>query len=100
MDRFSWADDDIEIEPAKMAEGGIATPGADGDKAEQLLAASTREGAATLADVTRRALKRWLARGATVLHADRLLDDAERQDLADAIAATNATAELLGRSRI
>jgi len=55
-----------------------------------------------LADITRRALKRWLGEhGAdALLHANRLFSDAERQDLADALAATNATANLLGRSRV
>lgn len=54
-----------------------------------------------MADITRRAIKRWLGHGSkTLLHADRLFNDQERQDLADAIAATNTTANLLGRSRI
>lgn len=81
--------------------GDVALVGADGQKAEQLLQASRREGAAVLTDITRRALQRWLAHGAgTLLSADRLFNDAERQDLQAAIAATNATAGLLGRSRI
>lgn len=81
----------------------MALAGADGAKAEQLLTNSTKQGAAVLADITRRALKRWLSdpRTAAALPQARSLFNAEeRKDLADALAATNATANLLGRARI
>lgn len=79
----------------------MALAGTDGAQVEQLLNESRKQGAAVLADVTRRALKRWLDRGpAGLLTARRLFTDEERQDLIDALAATNATANLLGRSRI
>jgi predicted double-glycine peptidase len=75
--------------------------GHDGVKVEQLLATAQREGAAVLADITRRAVTRWLVKGPqALLKADTLYDAQERQDLADALAATNSTANLLGRSRI
>lgn len=87
---------------AKPANSGeVALAGADGKKAAELLRHAKQEGAATLSDITRRALTRLLAEGPhNVMSAAKLFDDAETSDLADAIAATNATAELLGRARI
>lgn len=51
------------------------------------------DGVKVLADVTRSALGRGVSGG-------RLFDDGERQELADALAGVNATADLLGRSRV
>ena len=91
---------DARLDAQVADSGDVALANADGHKAADLLAASQREGAAVLARVTRSALARWLDRGDVVLHADRLFNDTERAEIADSIAATNVTAELLGRSRI
>jgi chorismate mutase len=56
-----------------------------------------KEGAAKLAALCRAAVKRH---GPKIVDATELFTDAERQELADQIAATKATAELLGRARI
>jgi len=87
---------------AQVADGGeVALGGQDGAKAEQLLAAAKRQGAAVLATITRQALRRLLSSGGgRVLAARQIYTMTERQQLADAIAATNATAQLLGRARI
>lgn len=95
---------DIAADLAKQSDnpdGDIALAGRDGKRAEQLLAAAQEEGTAVLADVTKRALKRWLAAGPYAVMMTRNLYNAEEMaDIAEAIAATNSTANLLGRSRI
>lgn len=55
-----------------------------------------------LADVTRAAVGRLLADGGAdaITSVDELFNDDEKQTLANQLAATNATAELLGRARI
>lgn len=83
------------------ADDQVATPDRDGAKAEQLLQRSKRDGTTVLAAVTKSALQRWLAHGPRVLlQASNFFDAAERQRLADSLAATTATANLLGRARI
>lgn len=85
----------------ESAGGDTALAGADGKKAEALLAKAQSEGTAALYDVTKSAVKRLLAGGAAkAAYVNTLFNDGEKQQLADALAATNATAELLGRSRI
>lgn len=59
-----------------------------------------QEGATTLAAVAGDALYRLLEAGVAGETPARLFTDEERERLAEALAATNATAELLGRSRI
>ena len=87
--------------PPGPAPEQVALGGQDGERAEQLLDAAKAEGVAVISTITRQALARWLDIGtSTLLHADRLYNDDERQQLANALAATNATANLLGRSRV
>lgn len=82
-------------------DGDVALAGRDGIAAEKLLDNSRRQGAAALADVARRAIKRLLAGGAkAVLSAKSLFSPDEARDVEDALAATVGTAHLLGRSRI
>lgn len=87
--------------PAAGGERDTALAGADGKKAEALLATAQREGTAVLYEVAKSAVKRLVAMGETkAASATELFNDEEKQKLADALAATNATADLLGRSRI
>lgn len=76
----------------------VAPTGNDTERAEQLLERSRREGIAVLARVVGSAVTRFAADGSPA--DETLFDDAERQELADALAAVTATADLLGRSRI
>jgi F like protein len=78
----------------------VALAGADGQQAAELLRSSVKQGAAILGALTEAAVKRLLANPATARSAKRLFTDDEREQLADALAAVNATAELLGRTRI
>lgn len=89
----------------------MALAGADGKRAEQLLAGAKADGVRVLADVTRRALTRllgWRRAGNAgglqakdrVMAATRLLSPGERRQLTASLAATTATATLLGASRI
>jgi hypothetical protein len=78
----------------------VALAGKDGQQAGQLLHVAVREGAAVLEDVTRSAVTRLLARPRRVAKATHLYNDDELMTLADSLAATNATGELLGASRI
>jgi len=88
-------------EPEGQAAREVAPAGPDGYRIGELLRHAKREGSMILAGIAERAGKRLLQGGARqALQERRLFTDAERQELADAIAATNATAELLGRSRI
>lgn len=80
--------------------GEVALPGHDGVKAEQLLQRAKQEGSAVLEDLTRKAIKRLLERPEQAGQAERLFNERERQDLADAFAAVVGTANLLGRTRI
>lgn len=78
---------------------GIA--GADGRRALELLANAQRRGAARLTDLARATLAKLLAKGPkAVLRAKSIFSADQLADLADQITATNATADLLGRSRI
>jgi hypothetical protein len=87
--------------PQPATGGDVALAGKDGQKAAQLLRRAKDEGAQVLGDVTGRALKRLLASGAGgVKQARSLFTGPELKELAAALAATTATAELLGRSRI
>src|SRR5262245_22026594 len=87
-----------DASPAGQASDQIALPGPEGARAEELLRAAREQGVETLGVVTRQALRRLLAGGSV---ADgQLLTDAERQQLAAALAAVTASADLLGRTRI
>jgi hypothetical protein len=81
------------------AEPDVALAGADGHAAEKLLRASVRQGAAVLGTLAEEAVKRLLESGKPRA-ARRLFTDDERRRLAAALAATNATADLLGRARV
>ena len=78
----------------------IAQVGADQRRAQQLLRASQKLGAATLGTLARQALKRALAGGVGNFPTHPFFNDTERRRLAKAFAAVTATAELLGRARI
>lgn len=87
--------------PAGQAPDLTALPGADGVRAEQLLRAARDAGVAELAAIARAAGKRLLRGGGRkALAARELFNAEERQRLAAALAATTATADLLGRSRV
>src|SRR5262245_49797687 len=77
----------------------VAPAGPDGAKVLELLAQAKKRGAATLGHLTRQAVSRLLGRDQPAT-ATKLFNASERQQLATMIAATNATAELLGRARI
>src|SRR5262245_40831525 len=84
--------------PVGQAADQIALPGPEGARAEELLKAAREQGVETLGVVTRQALRRLLSQGSV---ADgQLLTDAERGQLAAALAAVTASADLLGRTRI
>ncbi len=85
-------------EPAGQAPQEIA-PAPDHVRAEQLLRKAKDEGAAVLADVARSAVRRLL-HGGKWKDATELFDHAERDTLADQLAATLAPAELLGMARV
>ncbi len=78
----------------------MSLAGADGAQAAKLLRASVKHGAATLGTITEAAVKRLLGKPDNISKSNALFTDDERQQLADTLAATNATAELLGRARI
>lgn len=88
-------------QPTGQAPVQIALAGHDGARAEQLLANAKSHGARIMAELTRGALRRLLAKGrAGAMRAKRLFSDAQRNRLAAALASTVATADLLGRVRI
>lgn len=74
--------------------------GSDAEQAEKLLAAAQAQGVAVLAEITRKAVKRVLRNSGTIEGISELYTEEERQQLADQLRDTVATAELLGRARI
>ena len=78
----------------------MALAGPDGERAALLLRRSKREGAAVLSNLTRIAVARLVERSDSGLGVKRLFKDGERRVLTGVIAATNATAELLGRAKV
>ncbi len=91
-------DSPADTAPTVSASPDIAGPARDRERARELLRNALRDGAEVLAKVAGSAVRRLLATGAPA--GPRLFDPAERLDLADALAAPRATAELLGRSRV
>lgn len=91
------ADDADTTGPA--AEQVAGPHDSDHDAAEALLENAKWAGAATLATITQAAVLRLLESD-DPLGAETLFDEGELAQLAAQIAATNATAELLGRARI
>ncbi len=79
------------------AAGDVALPGREGQRVRQLLAESQRRGTQVLQDITRQALER---QGSKILSASTLFNPEESEKFADALAASMATADLLGRTRI
>lgn len=77
----------------KPASKEVALAGPDGHELARLVREAKSQGIDTLADVVRDALKGYDGTGP-------LLDDNHLMQLADAIAGVNATADLLGRSRV
>lgn len=89
---------------ASFAEDGaadrqVAGPRGDAAEAQRLLQRAGKQGSAVLSRIARSAVERLLGK-TNPMNADKLFDDDEIADLAKALAATNATADLLGRSRI
>ncbi len=81
-------------------EKDVAGSHADAAKVQLLLNAAEREGSKTLAEITSQAIERHLAAGENLQHVVRLFDDAETQQLADALAKTIGTSTLMGRARV
>jgi hypothetical protein len=79
--------------------GDVALAGHDGAAAAKLLANSVRLGTRALGEIARDAVKRLL-KSPHPLKVKTLFTADERLGLADALAACNSTADLLGRSRI
>ena len=77
----------------------VALAGPDGRRAAELLGDAKRKGMLTLYYLARRATKRLLSKKRPQ-SAQSFFDEDELQALADSLAATTATANLLGRSRI
>jgi len=84
----------------ELTEDLTALPGAAGEQVEDLLAGWLRAGAAALSRLARGAVERMLARGLGPAAQLSLFTDAELAELADALAATTATADLLGRALV
>lgn len=81
----------------------VAIAGPDGQRAADLLATAKRAGAGLLASLTEKAVRRLLAMAdqtGTIPAAPVLFDDDELKELQSSLAATIATADLLGRSRV
>lgn len=78
------------------ASGEVALAGADGRELARLIRQSKAEGVATLARLAGQAVRRFARAGGPPT----LFTDAERQELADALAGVLATADLLGRARV
>lgn len=88
--------------PEGFADDGdrdLAPAGEDGQAAADLLKNSVRQGVRAFAEVTRAAVARLLKSG-NVTGATSLYTEEEKARLAESLAATNATAELLGRTRV
>ena len=87
--------------PPPPANDEVALAGSDGQKAARLLAQAQYRGSLILQSLSRRAVKRLAAlppaQRSTVKH---LFDADELTVLADSLAATTATANLLGRARV
>lgn len=115
-ERMVWDTDDIVIvdpkPPKKLSEDDIAywsfadvprdevaLAGKDGTQAAKLLGKAKEAGTKSLYYVMLRAVNR-LMRSDDPMAARRLFDADELITLADQLAATNATADLLGRSRV
>ncbi len=77
----------------------MAAKGKAGDEAAGLLAASVKQGAATLGTLARAAVERALGDPAA-LGAGKLFTDEQLEQLAGMLAAVSATAELQGRAGI
>lgn len=82
-----------------QAERDTALAGADGERAARFLRGAVRLGAATLGTLTETAVARWLKQTPNVARPS-LFTDPEREQLAQALSATTATANLLGRARV
>src|SRR5882724_10000434 len=76
------------------ATSDVALAGHDGAEAARLLQRAQDEGTAVLGDILYDVVRRNLGGGKLAF------TEAERQDLADALAAVTASGELLGRARI
>jgi len=80
--------------------GEVAMGGKTGDTVEKLLDKSIQYGSAQLARLARPAIVRLLRRGNEAMGVRELFTDLERRQLAVVLAATNATANLLGRALV
>lgn len=83
------------------ADSDVAVPGNDGERAEQLLANSQAVGVKTLSAIAKLAVRRLVEGGPSAwVSSKSLFNSQERQRLSESLAATTATADLLGRARI
>jgi hypothetical protein len=77
----------------------VALAGKDGKRAAELMAGALKAGRSVLAGNIEKAVNRLLAEK-NPLAATTLFDDAELKEVQDSLSAVNATADLLGRSRL
>src|SRR5689334_1492984 len=87
----------LTLETVALAEAvpDVAGPAHYASPAEEMLALVMEQGGDTLLRLARRAVRRYLEAPGQCL-----FTDAERQELAEALAATQATATFLGRSLV
>jgi len=104
---YGFADDGRLAEPSKpppkdspARSGDVALAGADGRQAADLLRQAKDAGESVLGQLVRSAVERLVSSGDASLRAAPLFTGPERQELADALAATVATADLLGAVRV
>lgn len=91
---------DVKPTPKPAKDGDTAVSGREGIKAEELLKSAKDRAVKTLSQITRAAVLRLLADPRWLTSARSLYSPAERQQLTELLAATSATANLLGRARI
>lgn len=96
---FPPAKEEFDDDPGD--DPNVAIPGDDGRQVESLLADASRHGVQVLHEIGKSSVRRLLKGGAAAALKSRDLFTAdEREQLADALAATTGTADLMGRSRI
>lgn len=89
-----------EPPPAGTAKDQVALPGKDGVNAQKLLDRAIGKGVEAMAEACRSAAERLVKQGAKALRTGRLFNHAELSRVAEQLAATTATGNLLGRARI
>ncbi len=108
MSPFADSGEPLAREPAKPSpaperpakSGDVALAGMDGEKARSLLASAKAEGVKVLHSICQEAFPDYARSLRNGTPPKRLFSDDQTQRLADALEATNTTAEMLGRYRI